>query len=444
MLLKLTNYFRKQLRRNEHLMPPRLWDVIRAQQNSSEVLIGWIQLGVVTIFAALYTVAPKTFSDDAGFAPVPWALGAYFLFTIVRLFLAHKKKLPDWLLYFSVVVDMALLFGLIWTFHIQYDQPPSFYLKAPTVLYVFIFISLRALRFEARFVVTAGAVAAAGWLLMVFYAVIYGTQEDMVTRNYVTYMTSNSVLLGAEFDKVISILMVTIILAIALYRGRGLLVQSVVEGTAARDLSRFVPTEIAKQMKSSSHELIAGEGEVRQTTILFADVEGFTTISENISPTELITTLNEFCAAVTEPIERFGGVINQYQGDAILASFNLPKADNAHAANAVRAAVAIQKVLLTRTFGQGKVLHSRIGINTGVVVGGLVGTANRLSYTVLGDDVNLAARLEQLNKQYDTRILVSENTYQLAGSKLFPFSKIDEVRVRGRQASTKIYTVLLD
>ncbi len=444
MSAKLRNHFFPAFSARNRKMPPRLAAAIRMQQDSSEVLIGWIQLGVVTVFAALYTLAPKTFGEEAEFAPVPWVLSAYLLFTVVRLALAHRRRLPDWLLYVSVVVDIALLFGLIWTFHIQYGQPPSFYLKAPTLLYVFIFISLRALRFEAGFVVTAGAVAAAGWLLMMLYVVVYDAQGDMVTRDYVQYMTSNSMLLGAEFDKVISILMVTTILAIALHRARGLLVQSVVEGTVARDLSRFVPTEIAQQLKSSDHEMIAGEGEVRQTTVLFADVENFTTLCENMSPTELINTLNDFCTAVAEPIEQFGGVINQFQGDAILASFNLPKADPDHAANAVRAAIAIQSVLGRRTFGDGISFRSRIGVNTGIVVGGLVGTSDRLSYTVLGDDVNLAARLEQLNKQYGTRILVSETTCQLAGADRFSFTRIGAVKVRGRQADTTIFSVNAD
>ncbi len=397
MLAKIYAFLPATLRAYRHKMPPRLREAIRIQQDSSEVLIGWIQLGVVIVFSVLYTLAPKTFGEDAEFAPVPWALSAYLLFTLIRLILAHNRKLPDWLLYVSVVADITLLFGLIWTFHIQYDQPPSFYLKAPTLLYVFIFIALRALRFEARFVATAG--------------------------------------------KVISILMVTTILAIALHRARGLLVQSVVDSTAARDLSRFVPTEVAQQLKSSDHEMIAGEGEVRQTTVLFADVEKFTALCESMSPTELITTLNEFCIAVAEPIEHFGGVINQFQGDAILASFNLPKADDDHAANAVRAAIAIQKILASRTFGDGLRFRSRIGVNTGVVVGGLVGTSDRLSYTVLGDDVNLAARLEQLNKQYGTQILVSESTYRLAGPDDFSFQRIGAVKVRGRKADTTIYNV---
>jgi adenylate cyclase len=438
----IARYFERWSRRSDYArLPPRVRDAIRRQQETSERLIGWIQLGVVTTFALLYTIAPKTFTAEAAFAPVPWALGIYFVFTVLRLALSYGARLPDWMLYLSIVVDMLLLLGLIWSFHLQYKQPASFYLKAPALLYVFIFIALRALRFQARFVILAGLTAAVGWLLMVWYVISVDPRDPMITRDYVQYMTSNSVLLGAEFDKIISILMVTAILGVAIARGRRLLIRSVVDSSTAQDLSRFVPSEVVRRVRASEQGVETGQGEVGAATILFTDIEGFTTISESLSPEQLIKTLNEYFTAVVEPIERFGGVVNQFQGDAILASFNLPEPHPEHAANAVRAAIEIQQVLKDRTFGNAATLRSRVGINSGTVVGGLVGTGKRLGYTVHGDDVNLAARLEQLNKQYGTRIIVSETTCKLAGWERFAFKRIGEVQVRGRKTATVIYTI---
>jgi adenylate cyclase len=408
------------------------------------MLIGSIQLGVVIAFATLYAIAPKTFSADAPFAPVPWALSIYFGFTLIRLLLARSGHLPNWMLYLSVVADMLLLMGLIWSFHLQYQQPASFYLKVPTLLYVFIFIALRSLRFEARFVVVAGLAAAFGWLLMVGYVIFIDPQDSMITRDYVRYMTSNTVLLGAEFDKVISILMVTAILALAITRAQRLLLQSVVDSSTAQDLSRFVPDEVVRRVQTSERGVAAGEGEVAMATIFFTDIEGFTTISESLEPNQLIKILNEYFSAVVEPIERHGGTITQFQGDAILASFNLPEPLPDHAASAVRAAIEIQRVLEHRTFGDGMTLRSRIGINSGTVVGGLVGTGNRLGYTIHGDDVNLAARLEQLNKDYGTRIIVSETSADLAGRDRFSFRRLGDVQTRGRSKPTTIYTVVAD
>jgi adenylate cyclase len=163
-------------------------------------------------------------------------------------------------------------------------------------------------------------------------------------------------------------------------------------------------------------------------------------MSERLAPETLVRTLNQFYAAAAEPLARHDGVINQFQGDAILATFNAPRLNPDHAANAIRAALEIHRLLAARTFGDGLVLRARIGINTGVVIHGLIGTPDRLGYTVIGDEVNIAARLEALNKEYGTSLIVSESTRDRAGAERFAFRLLDEARVRGRtrrRASTR-------
>ena len=423
------------------ILPERLRNSIQDQQERSEILISVIQLVIVFIFGLLYSISPKTFSQDADFAPVPWVLGIYLVFSLIRLYLALKRKLPDWMLYLSSVVDIVLLLGLIWSFHLQYEQPPSFYLKAPTLLYLFIFIAIRALHFDPRFVISTGISAAIGWALMVLYVVFIDPSDNMITRDYVEYMTSNSILIGAEFDKIVSILMVTGVLALALHRARNLLIESVVEGSAARDLSRFVPEEIAQKVIQSEEGAITGKGEVSECTILFTDIESFTAISEKLSPEQLIEALNNYFSLIAGPITEHGGVISQFQGDAVLATFNVPRPDNDHASNAVRTALDIQSVLEGVEFGEGVQFNTRVGINTGTVVGGLVGSGDRVGYTVHGDNVNLTARLEQLNKDYGTRIIVADSTLAEIPEGSYAFSELGEVSVRGLKRPIRIYTV---
>ncbi len=423
------------------VLPQRLRRSIQDQQERSEILISVIQLAIVTIFGLLYAVSPKTFSQDADFAPVPWVLSLYLGFSLIRLALAVRRKLPDWMLYLSSVVDIVLLMGLIWSFHLQYEQPPSFYLKVPTLLYVFIFIAIRALHFDPRFVVSTGISAVIGWSILVVYVMFSDPANNMVTRNYVEYMTSNSMLIGAEFDKIVSILMVTGVLALALHRARHLLIESVIEGSAARDLSRFVPEEVAQRVIQSEEGAITGKGEVSECTILFTDIEGFTSISEILTPEQLIEALNRYFALIAMPIARYGGVISQFQGDAVLATFNVPRPDSEHATNAIRAALEIQSVLEGEEFGDGVHFNTRIGINSGPVVGGLVGSGDRVGYTVHGDNVNLTARLEQLNKDYGTRIIVADSTRRQVADGLFEFRELDEVAVRGLNRPVRIYTV---
>jgi adenylate cyclase len=425
-------------------LPRRVRDRIRVQEERAEIVVGWIQLAFIVAMGTVYAIAPKKFSADAPFAPVPWVLSAYFVFTLVRLALAHARRLPRWFVYASIVVDMALLLGLIFSFHIQYMQPAAFYLKSPTLMYVFVLIALRAMNFEARYIITAGLVAAGGWLLLVLYAISADPANSHITRDYVGYLTSNTVLIGAEVDKIISILVFTGVLAFSSNRMARLLEFSAVESASNQDLARFVPSEVLSQIKEADGDAAAGQGEVGEVTALFLDIEGFTALSEKLSPEMVVRTLNDFYAACAEPIERHGGVINLFIADAILATFNAPRRNATHATSAISAALEIVALCARRKFGDNLALAVRVGINTGPMVCGLIGTPDRLCYTVIGDEVNLASRLEVLNKEYGTRIIVSEATRQAAGAQAFAFEPIGDVQVRGRTQPTPVYALRVE
>jgi adenylate cyclase len=275
-------------------VPDRVHAAIAEQQDAAERLIAWIKFGIVMTFDVLYALSPKTSDIDPWITPVGMSLAAYFVFSILRVWLAYRIRLPGWFLSLSVIADLTLLMMLIWSFHIQYDQPASFYLKAPTLLYVFIFIVLRALRFEARFVLLAGLASALGWLILVGYVITVDPHDNMITRNYVAYMTSNTVLLGAEFDKIISILMVTGILTVALVRARKLLERSVIEATAAADVARFFLPEIASKITHSRQQIRPGQGEAREAAILNVDIRGFTGMANDMDPSDLIQLLYDY------------------------------------------------------------------------------------------------------------------------------------------------------
>ena len=197
--------------------------------------------------------------------------------------------------------------------------------------------------------------------------------------------------------------------------------------TFGKYVSESVAAAILQESDRDGHLL----GEVRTATLLFTDIDGFTGISENTPPTQLIAVLNEYLALVLEPIQRHGGVVSGFIGDGLFASFNLPASHQSHAASAIAAAVEIQERLREHVFAGGIRLHTRIGINTGSVIGGTVGHADRLSYTLLGDAVNTASRLQEMNKQHGTRILVSATTLELAGQG-FDCAHVGEVDIRGR------------
>ena len=176
---------------------------------------------------------------------------------------------------------------------------------------------------------------------------------------------------------------------------------------------KYVPESVAKQIVASKGML---EPKQLKATILFTDIENFTTTAESIPPKQVVQMLSEYFPAVIEPITRHGGVVNQFQGDAMLVTFNVPIEDPLHAEKAVKAASEIQDVLKGQTFA-GVELRTRIGINTGDVIAGNVGAGDRINYTVYGDAVNVAARIEQLNKELGTLVLISESTVDLLRDK---------------------------
>lgn len=147
-------------------LPARTLATIARQDASSEVLVRLIQLAIVLFFGALFALAPKTDSATS-FSPLPTILAFYLSITLLGLIWAWRLGLPNWAVYGSIGIDVALLLALIWSFHVQYGQPASFALKAPTLLCAFIFVALRALRFQARFVLAAGVAAALGWSALV-------------------------------------------------------------------------------------------------------------------------------------------------------------------------------------------------------------------------------------------------------------------------------------
>jgi len=419
-------------------MPARVVQQIAARQDVSERLISWVQFILILLFGGLWLVSQQVNMSGTMFEVVPWALLAYFVFTVTRLVLSYRTSLPHWFLTVSVLLDVALLMVLIWSFHIQYEQPPSFYLKVPTLMYVFIFISLRALRFEPRYIMIAGLSAIVGWGILVWWVVYSIPGDTMITRNYVTYMTSNAILIGAEIDKMVSIFLVTAVLCIVVVRARRSFFRAVLEQSNAQDLSRFVSKEVAARITTSDKQIQPGDGECREASIIFTDIEGFSGVSENMSAPELAKTLNAYFGAMGEVIDRFGGVITLFEGDLMLITFNAIKDDPDHALNAVRTAMAIEELARTQTFN-GATLKTRCGINTGEMNIGAIGAQDRLVFTVHGDNVNIAARLEQLNKQYGSYIMMGEATH-LAVQNDYPCTLVCETPVKGRVQPVKVYS----
>ncbi|MGP0630730.1 CHASE2 domain-containing protein [Nitrospina sp. 32_T5] len=208
--------------------------------------------------------------------------------------------------------------------------------------------------------------------------------------------------------------------------------------------SRYVPSQVVEQLLENPDLLRLG-GEEREATVLFSDLEGFTTVSETMPPPNLASLLNEYLTEMTRIVIENGGIIDKYLGDGIMAEFGIPLASPNHADQAVRAGLAMQVALRTLNAEwekQGRVqVNCRIGIHTGMLVAGNLGSDQVFDYTVIGDSVNLASRLEGVNKLYRTQVIISEKTFSLLTPEVFRVRPLDIIKVKGKNEPVRIFEV---
>jgi adenylate cyclase len=221
------------------------------------------------------------------------------------------------------------------------------------------------------------------------------------------------------------------------------------EGLAERDrvrdlLGKVVSPDIAAELLRKDVTL---GGEERQVTVLFSDLRNFTGMSEALSPQEMLGILNHYFTRMGSIVESHGGVVDKYMGDALMALFGAPVGNPDDADRAMKTALEMTEALedLNRQWRERGLptIGVGIGINTDIVVAGNMGSETRLNYTVLGDGVNLASRLEELTKtpEYETRIIISGSTLAMAKER-YRTRRLGEVAVKGKQKATEIFALL--
>ena len=400
-------------------LPQRVRTLVEAQEAESERLIGWVQLTIAGLFALLYLAAPRPIDSPMRLvAPVPLALAIYTAFTVARLRLAHRRRLPHGLLVASILADVLLLAGLIWSFHGEYGQQPAFSLKVPTFIYMVVFVSLRALRFEPRYVIAAGLAAAAGWGALTLGAIAL-SPPGTVTRSFTAYLNGTGILVGAELDKIIAVLIVTGVLAFAVARAQRTLVTAVREAAARREIERFLSFGVADAIADAEAVIAPGQAVERDAAILMLDIRGFTRFSATVAPSVVVEALTRWHARIVPIARRNGGAVDKFLGDGVMLTFGAVTPSATAAADSLRALEAILAEVRPwqaeiAALGIRQPLDVNGAVAAGRVVFAALGSEDRLEYTVIGDAANLAAKLEKQNKVEGSRALAAANAYDLA------------------------------
>jgi adenylate cyclase len=233
--------------------------------------------------------------------------------------------------------------------------------------------------------------------------------------------------------------------ALALFFGTAY--QYFIEGKEKRKVAklfgRYVSRDVYSQLMANPDQAELGGGR-REMTVLFSDIRGFTTVTERGNPEELVSQLNEYFSRMVEIVFRHKGTVDKFVGDMVMALFGAPLDDPEHANHAVRTAVDMVKELgeLNKAWAaRGMVqLDIGIGVNSGDMIAGNIGSSSIMSYTVIGDNVNLGARLESLNKDYKTRIIISDATRSRLTDD-FDIRPLGDVIVKGKSKAVQIFEV---
>ncbi len=208
--------------------------------------------------------------------------------------------------------------------------------------------------------------------------------------------------------------------------------------------STYVNPSLVDELVAHPEKLVLG-GQREELTVLFSDIVGFTAISENLSPEELVSILNEYLEVMSGIIFRNDGTLDKYEGDAVMAFWGAPIPQKDHALRACRAALEMQEALVGLNAAWQEAgrppIRIRIGINTGDMVVGNMGAVGKFAYTVIGDSVNLASRLEGANREYGTGVMVSQRTYDLACEEILG-RELDRIAVMGRSEPVTTYELI--
>lgn len=329
------------------------------------------------------------------------------------------------------------------------DIPQNLVFLTSRVQYFYLVIAASILTLSSRLVLWTGACCIAGLGAATLH--ILQQMDHVVTFGDLPYAPSqsvfNSVVLNPNFvgtesriEEALIMAALTGIAALAVRRAQSVVLARVAADEKHRHLQqqfgRYVPVSVISELEADGHL----KPQQKIATLLFADIEGFTALSENMSPSDVMRILNELFAAVGEVVAGHGGLVVNYVGDAVMASFNAPMPLEDHAYRAALAAREILKIVSQRKFS-GSNVRLRIGIATGPVAVGTVGSRDRLVFTLYGDTVNVAQRLEALNKTLGTRCLICEATHAAISDRLMGLKPLGAQQVRNRKRPVEVHAL---
>lgn len=378
-------------------------------------------------------------------------IGVFLAVGVVHYWLVVRRRDRWWHRYGFQTIDVAALGALVAFVPLSTggDVPQIIAFRAHGAPYLFVVIAVAALSLSPGLMLWTGFVAvvalwgAYGWVVSNMERTVSWSDLGAAptAEKYLSvFLDKDFIGTGNRIEETIFIAATAGILALAVNRARRLVRDRMQAERQRREMSqvlgRYVPQEVVDELVQNAGLL---EASTRDASILFVDIEGFTRLSETKSPGAMVTLLNAFFGRVSQIAAAHRGVVISLIGDAAMVAFNAPLANDDHARSALSVARALLDMSRFETF-EGERLNIRIGVATGPVSAGSVGGDGRLSYTVYGDTVNVAQRLEELNKAHGTRILAN-GPARIAAGQGFTCRLIEAAQVRGRASDIEVFAV---
>jgi len=409
---------------------------MREAARRNEHLSAYVQL----LGLAVLVITFEAIRDDFPWTTPPLiVLGAYGVGSTLNLVLASVGVYRIWLPWIYSTMDVAVLLALPLGLTQIYDITLADALRVPGMTLIFLFLAHAALRYQPFLLLYTAALYAMGWGAMVL---IVGDGGDATLR-------ALTLPLHVEYARLAITLLVAGILAVSVMRTRHLLIRAAIESRSRANLAKYLPAPLVREMADSGIHL-AEQARHQMAVVMFIDIRGFTALSEHMSPSAVAEILRDFRGRLGEVIVAGGGTIDKFIGDAIMVEFGVPEPGRN---DALAALICSRKLLLAlRDWADDRrraglpVITAGIGAHYGEVIAGALGDERRLEYTVIGDTVNTAERIEALSHEIKVPMLASQKLVEAAGGMPEGLSgqPVAPLKLRGRKAPVSLLALTCD
>jgi adenylate cyclase len=364
-------------------------------------------------------------------------LTSYALVSVVSAIFSLKRFFNPWMsLLFTAIdgISLALLIGFALR---ATGSPMSLHGAVPGFVFIFSILILSTMRYTIGPTLVAFVSFAGTWVLFSNISGDGGSAVD-ANPNFFFGTVQNAARWGF-------LVIATMLCLLAVTRRRKTLEGAILALNKSANLSRYLPDRIADVVAEQGIDALSS-GQQQNATVMFVDIRGFTGISEQMNPAELTALLSEFRYIISEEVEAQHGIIDKFIGDAVMAAFGVPHSTGASELNGIKCAVAILEKMKAwndrrRQTAQAEI-HVTIGVHCGEVFAGAVGTESRMEFTVLGDAVNIAARLQEAAKSTASGLVVSQDLLKRSGlisTESQKWAALTESFIRGRIGRVSLY-----